>query len=138
MPRNPGSWTHEYSVGQRVAVHAMGTWYVGAVVKVGPKRVACRYTSGAGTTRDKACTHGLIAPLAGERGVFADPGALGPLQEAERARARAESDARLAAYWAEHPRPPCQAAVRVAGGGIMLCKRALGHGGACSVASAQP
>ena len=44
----------DYMVGQIVSVYAFGHWYDGEVVKVGPQRVTVRYTSGSGTTRDKA------------------------------------------------------------------------------------
>jgi len=41
-------------VNDKVWVHAMGSYYAGEVVKITPKRVTVRYTSGAGKTRDKA------------------------------------------------------------------------------------
>jgi hypothetical protein len=44
-----------YAVGEGVEVHAMGRWYKGEVVKLGRTgKVTVRYTSGTGTTRDKA------------------------------------------------------------------------------------
>ena len=43
-----------YEVGAAVEVHAFGHWYPGIVVKVGRSNVTCKYTSGAGTTREKS------------------------------------------------------------------------------------
>lgn len=45
---------NEFHVGQAVEVHAFGHWYRGEIVKIGPKRVTVRYTTGTGRTRDKA------------------------------------------------------------------------------------
>jgi hypothetical protein len=43
-----------YTPGQQVEVHAMGYWYKGEVVRVTKTgSVVCRYTSGAGVTREK-------------------------------------------------------------------------------------
>lgn len=49
MPREAS----EYEVGETVEVHAFGHWYVGEVVKVGPRRVTVLYTNGRGKVRTK-------------------------------------------------------------------------------------
>lgn len=43
-----------WAVGEPCYVEAFGTLYRGAVTKVGRKRITVRYTSGTGTTREKA------------------------------------------------------------------------------------
>lgn len=40
--------------GDKVWIHAMGTYYAGDVVKLTDKRATVRYTSGAGKEREKA------------------------------------------------------------------------------------
>lgn len=59
----------DYSVGQKVYVHAFGCWYEGEVVKIGRKLVHVKYTSGTGVTRVKKCSMDLISveKLEGER-----------------------------------------------------------------------
>lgn len=53
-----------YTPGERVEVHAFGSWYPGEVVKVGRSKVTARYTSGSGVTREKACEPKLIRKVA--------------------------------------------------------------------------
>lgn len=45
--------TAGYRVGDQVEVHAMGYWYEGTVVKVGPKRVHVHYVTGSGAEHTK-------------------------------------------------------------------------------------
>jgi hypothetical protein len=52
----------EYHLGQTVEVHAFGHWYRGEIVRIGPKRVTVRYTTGSGTTRDKAVNPNTTDP----------------------------------------------------------------------------
>lgn len=53
----------DYSVGEKVEVHAFGHWYEGEVVKVGYKCTHVRYTTGTGTTRVKPVKGDLIRKL---------------------------------------------------------------------------
>lgn len=46
----------DYTVGQKVYVHAFGHWYEGEVVKIGRTLVHAQYTSGSGATRVKKCS----------------------------------------------------------------------------------
>lgn len=43
-------------MGEAVGVFAMGSWYPGAVVKIGAKRVTVEYVTGSGAKREKAIT----------------------------------------------------------------------------------
>lgn len=47
-------YPNNYKIGDKVEVHAFGFWYRGEVVKIGRNKVTARYTSGTGTTREKA------------------------------------------------------------------------------------
>lgn len=51
-----------YAVGNRVQVHAFGSWYVGEVVKRTLTKAHVRYTSGTGTTRVKVVGPEKIRP----------------------------------------------------------------------------
>lgn len=44
----------DFTVGDVVEVKSFGYWYAGTVTKLGRTRVSVRYTTGTGTTRDKA------------------------------------------------------------------------------------
>lgn len=54
---------NDFTVGEPVELHAFGHWYVGRVVKVGPKRVTVNYTTGTGANRDKAINPADAEPL---------------------------------------------------------------------------
>lgn len=44
----------EFTTGEPVYVHAMGSWYAGTIAKVGRSRVTVRYVSGTGVVRRKS------------------------------------------------------------------------------------
>ncbi len=55
----------DFSVGQSVEVHSFGNWYAGTVTKLGRTRVTVQYTTGSGTTRDKAFNLSLVRTIEG-------------------------------------------------------------------------
>jgi hypothetical protein len=57
--------TGTYTVGEEVEVHAFGYWYRGTVTKLGRTgKVTVKYTSGTGSTREKAVDSTKIRKLA--------------------------------------------------------------------------